>query len=128
MLRPTWIMDCSRKQTNQCAQYKLKKLQKLTEKTKNTKISIFFFKKIFFFFGGEGGSNGVVGTREKLFIDVSITSVGLILTKLGWFQHFSTSKSSISTFFEKKFKFLGFHVVILVKIFPLMYQLLLKDW
>ena len=43
-------------------------------------------------------------TREDLSIDVSITNVGLILTKLRWFQLFSTSQNSISNFFEKKKK------------------------
>ena len=45
-------------------------------------------------------------TREDLSIDVSITNVGLILTKLRWFQQFSTSQNtiqnSISTFIEEK--------------------------
>ena len=54
-------------------------------------------------------------TREDLSIDVSITIVRLILTKLRWFQLFSTSKNtcqnSISTFLENKFKFLGFNAV-----------------
>ena len=61
-----------------------------------------------------------------------ITNVGLILTKLTGFQLFSTSQksqntsqNSISNFFEKDFNFMGFHVVVLVKTFPLMYQLLL---
>ena len=58
-------------------------------------------------------------TRENLFIDVLITNVGLILTKLRWFQLFV--KIWISNFFEKKIKFLGFHGVVLVKTFPLMY-------
>ena len=39
-------------------------------------------------------------------------------------HHFGTSKNSISTFFEKKIIFLGFHSVVIVKTFPLMYQLL----
>ena len=46
--------------------------------------------------------------REDLPIDVSITNVGLILTKLRWFQLVSTSQNSnqnsISTFFEKKYE------------------------
>ena len=62
-------------------------------------------------------------TREDLSIDVSITNVGLIVTKLRWFQLFV--KSQISNFFETKFKFSGFHGVVLVKTFPLMYQLLM---
>ena len=64
-------------------------------------------------------------TREDLSTDVSITNVGLILTKLRWFQLFVKSKIRISNFFEKKFKFWGFQAVVLVKIFPLMYQLLM---
>ena len=34
-------------------------------------------------------------------------------------------KIRISNFFEKKIKFLGSHAVVLVKTFPLMYQLLM---
>ena len=60
--------------------------------------------------------------REDLFIDVLITNVGLILTKLQWFQLFVKSQNSI---FKLFFKFLGFHGVVLVKTFPLMYQLLM---
>ena len=41
-------------------------------------------------------------TREDLSIDVSITNVGLILTKLRWFQVFVKVKIRISNFFEKK--------------------------
>ena len=62
-------------------------------------------------------------TSEDLSIDVLITNVGLILTKLRWFQLFV--KSQFSNFFEKKIKFLGFQGVVLVKTFPLMYQLLM---
>ena len=47
-------------------------------------------------------------TREDHSIDVSITNVGLILTKLRWFQ--LIVKSQNSNFFEK-IKFLGFHGV-----------------
>ena len=49
-----------------------------------------------------------------------------MLTKLEWFQHFGTSNNSISTFFEDKIKIFGFHAVVLVKTFKLMYQLLLR--
>ena len=41
------------------------------------------------------------------------------------FQLFGTSQNSISIYFEKRIKFLGFHGVVLVKTFPLMYQLLM---
>ena len=60
-------------------------------------------------------------TLEDLSIDVSDTNVGLILTKLRRFQLFI--KIRISNFFEKKNHILGFHAVVLVKTFPLMYQL-----
>ena len=43
-------------------------------------------------------------TREDLSIDVSIANVRLILTKLRWFQLFSTSENSISNL-EKKIIF-----------------------
>ena len=62
-------------------------------------------------------------TREDLSIDVSITNVGLILTKQRWFQLFSTSQNSNFELFWKKN--LSLHAVLLVKTFPLMYQLLL---
>ena len=42
-----------------------------------------------------------------------------------WFQYFSTSQNSISTFYEKKINFLVFRAVALVKTIPLMYQLLM---
>ena len=113
--------------------------------------------------------------REDHSIDVSITNVGLILTKLRWFQLFVKSQNSnfelfwkkksnfwvsmlyyswrpfhwcinykcrtdideakvisafrqkskfeFRTFLRKKIQFLGFHGVVLVKTFPLMYQL-----
>ena len=69
-------------------------------------------------------------TREDLSIDVSITNVGLILTKPGRFLfsaygnsgYGQNSISSISNFLEK-FTFLGFHGKVLLKTIPLMYQL-----
>ena len=64
-------------------------------------------------------------TREDLSIDVSITNVGLILTKLRWFQLFVKIKIRISNLKKKKQNFWGFHGVVLVKTFPLMYQLLM---
>ena len=62
-------------------------------------------------------------TREDHSIDVSITNAGLILKKLRWFQLFV--KNQNSNFFGKKIKFWDFHGVVLVKTFPLMYQLLM---
>ena len=47
-------------------------------------------------------------TREDLSIDVSITIVGLILTKLSDFSSSSQVKIRISNFFEKKNHILGF--------------------
>ena len=64
-------------------------------------------------------------THEDLSIDVSITNVGLILTKLWWFQLFVKSKNSNFELFWKKNQIFGFHGVVLVKTFPLMYQLLM---
>ena len=65
-------------------------------------------------------------SRQDLSIDVSITNVGLILTKLRLFKLFSTSQNSnFELFWKKKIKFLVWHRVVLVKTFPLMYQLLM---
>ena len=48
-------------------------------------------------------------TCEELSIDVSITNVGLILTKLMWFQLFAISQNSnFKLFWKKKIEFLGF--------------------
>ena len=64
--------------------------------------------------------------RKDLSIDVSITNVGLILTTLRYFSSSSQVKILISNLIEKKkIKILGFHGVVLVKTFTLMYQLLM---
>ena len=47
-------------------------------------------------------------TREDLSIDVSITNVGLILTKLRWFQLFVKSQNSNFELFWKKNPIFGF--------------------
>ena len=47
-------------------------------------------------------------TREDLSIDVSITNVGLILTKLRWFQLFVRSQNSNFELFWKKNLIFGF--------------------
>ena len=47
-------------------------------------------------------------TREDLSIDVSITNVGLILTKLRWFQLFVKSQNSNFKLFWKKIQIFGF--------------------
>ena len=64
-------------------------------------------------------------TREDHSIDVPITNVGLILTKLRWFQLFVKSQNSNFELFWKKIKFSGFHAVVLMKTIPLMHQLLM---
>ena len=64
-------------------------------------------------------------TREDLSIDASITNVGLILTKLRWFQLFVKNQNSNFELFWKKIKFLGSHGVVFVKTFSLVYQLLM---
>ena len=61
--------------------------------------------------------------REDHSFDASITNVGLISTKLRWFELFI--KNQNSNFIEKKNEFWGFHGVVLVKTFPLLYQLLM---
>ena len=53
-------------------------------------------------------------TREDISIDVSITNVELILTKLRWFQLFVKSQNSNFELFWKKITFLGFDGVVLV--------------
>ena len=47
-------------------------------------------------------------TREDLSIDVSITNVGLILTKLRWFQLFVKSQNSNFELFWEKIQIFGF--------------------
>ena len=47
-------------------------------------------------------------TRENLSIDVLITNVGLILTKLRWFQLFVKSQNSNFELFWKKNQIFGF--------------------
>ena len=69
-------------------------------KSQNSNFKLFWKKK-----------NQILGflwcsIRENLSIDVSITNVGLILTKLRWFQLFV--KRQISNSFEKKNQILGF--------------------
>ena len=59
--------------------------------------SISNFLKFFHIFGFPWGS-----TREDHSVDVSITNVGLILTKLRWFQLFVKSQNSNFELFWKK--------------------------
>ena len=86
-------------------------------KSQNSTFKLFWKKNPIFGFPWRS-------TREDLSIDVSITNLGLIFTKLWWFQLFSTSQNSnFELFWRKKIKLLGSHGVVLVKTFPLMYQL-----
>ena len=87
-------------------------------KSQNSNFELFWKKNQIFGFPW-------CSTREDLPIDVSITNVGLILTKLRWFQLFDKSQNSNFKLFWIKFKFSGFHGVVLVKTIPLMYQLLM---
>ena len=112
MLRPTWMISAFQHKS----------------KYKSNSISYFFEKKkiIFFWFP-------CCSTRKDLSVDVSITHVGLILTKPGRFffsRHSETRGTDRIQFrqfrtFWKIFTFLGFHGVVLVKTIPLMYQLLI---
>ena len=58
--------------------------------------------------------------------------VGACCDLLEWFQLFSTSQNTsriqFRTFLKKKSYFFGSHAVVLVKTFPLTYQLLMWDW
>ena len=87
-------------------------------KSQNSNFELFWKKNQIFGFPW-------CSTRENLSIDVSITNVGLILTKLMWFQLFVKSQNSNFELFWEKFKFSGFHGVVLVKTIPLMHQLLM---
>ena len=87
----------------------------------NSIASISNFLKIFHIFGFPWCS-----TREDLSIDVLITNVGLILTKLRWFKLFIKSQNSnFELFLNKKNLIFGFHGVVLVNTFPFMYKLLM---
>ena len=84
-------------------------------KSQNSNFELFWKKNPIFGFPW-------CSTREDLSIDVSITNVGPILTKLRWFQLFvKRQNSNFELFWRKKIQFLGFHGVVPVKTFPLMY-------
>ena len=68
--------------------------------SRNTKVSIFWDNQIFGF--------PWCSSSEDLSIDVSITNVGLILTKLRWFQLFVKSQNSNFELFWKKNQIFGF--------------------
>ena len=71
----------------------------LFAKSQNSNFELFWKKNQIFGFPW-------CSTREDLSIDVSITNVGLILTKLRWFQLFAKSqKSNFELFWRKKSNF-----------------------
>ena len=74
-------------------------LNQLFVKSQNLNLELFGKKNQIFGFPW-------CSTREDISIDVSITNVGLILTKLRWFQLFV--KIRISNFFEQKNPIFGF--------------------
>ena len=119
MLRPnSMFMDCRRKQTHQCALYKVKIIYYQTRQQKHSgknflkKINLFWFPWC--------------STRENLSIHVPITPVRLILTKLRWFQHFGISQNTCKKFnfdlFWKENQILGFPCCSTCKTFLLMYH------
>ena len=70
-------------------------------KSRNSNFELFWKKNQIFGFPWSS-------TREDLSIYVSITSVGLILTKLRWFQQFVKSRNSNFELFWKKNQIFGF--------------------
>ena len=70
-------------------------------------ISAFHHKSKFefqFFFKVQIFGFPCCSTREDLYIDISITNVGLILTKLRWFQLFSSIQNSNFELFWENFQ------------------------
>ena len=78
-----WVAKESRQ--SKCAQYKLKFVNKTWQQKHWGKHVFFFFFFFFFFFENQIFGFPWCSTREDLPIDVLITNVGLILTKLWWF-------------------------------------------
>ena len=70
-------------------------------KSQNSNFELFWKKNQIFWFP-------CCSTRETLSVDVSITDVGLILTKLRWFQLFVKSQNSNFELFWKKNQIFGF--------------------
>ena len=70
-------------------------------KSQNSNFELFWKKNQIFGFPW-------CSTREDLSIDVSITNVGLILTKLRWFQLYVKSQNSNFELFWKKNQIFGF--------------------
>ena len=97
LLRPTWMTSALWQ--NSISNLKRKQVK---QNTSRNSLPNFFEKKNQIFMCP------CCSTREDLSIDVSITIVGLILTKLWWFQLFSTSPNSNFELLWKKFKFFEF--------------------
>ena len=87
LLRPTWMIS-SLWHKSKCKSKFNFELKKKTSQTKYKSKFNFVFP--------------CCSTREDLSIDVSITNVGLILTKLRWFQIIVTSQNSNFELFKKK--------------------------
>ena len=74
-----------------------------SQNTSRIQFRTFLKKKIIFFWFP------CCSSREDLSVDVSITNVGLILTKLRWFQLFVKSQNSnFELFWKKKTRIFGF--------------------
>ena len=74
----------------------------------------------------------IVVLGKDLSIDVSITNADRYQQSQGDFfsrrtvtESLGTDKIQFQTFLKKKIKFWSFHAIVLVKTFPLMYQLLM---
>ena len=90
MLRPTWMISALR--------HKSKFNFELKKKSQNSISN--FLNQIFMI--------PCCSIHEDLSIDVSIANVGLILTKLRWFQLFVKSQNSNFELFWKKYQIFGF--------------------
>ena len=141
VLRPTWMISAlqhkSKYKSNSISNFLKKKNQIFwfpccsTREDLSVDVSISYVGLIltkqgrFFFsaYGNSGyGQNSIsnflknfhisgfpcCSTREDHSIDVSITNVGLILTKLRWFQLFVKSQNSNFELFWKKYQIFGF--------------------
>ena len=118
LLRPTWMTSDLWHKSN-ISQNLISNLKRKQVKQNTSRNSVpnFFEKNPIFMCP-------CCSTREDLSIDVSITNVGLILTKLWWFQLIVTSQNSnFELLKKKKIKFLSFNAAVLVKTFLLMHQL-----
>ena len=111
LLRPTWIISSLQHKSKYKSKFNFELKKKTSQKKYKSKFNfIFFFLNQFLGFPW-------CSTRKNLSIDVAITIVGLILTKLRWFQLIVTSqnwnfellgKNQIFELFWKKYQILGF--------------------